>query len=158
MKKIILLAATMLMIVAWTQAQVKSTLAVKDLNKTIEKYIKNHYETHQTVEAYAYNTVYLMKVQRADSSLWLVFNQNEDFQSPKPADFDKKVEFQTKSTMSVDDVDKSITKYIKKNYEGFELTQALRYDMVYTVKLAKAEAIVWLLFDSKGGFLELLEN
>jgi hypothetical protein len=99
-----------------------------------------------------------MKVQRADSSLWLVFNQNEEFQSPKPADFDKKVEFQTKSTMSVDDVDKSITKYIKKNYEGFALNQALRYDPVYTVKLAKGDAIVWLLFNSKGEFLELLEN
>jgi uncharacterized protein YlbG (UPF0298 family) len=158
MKRTLLLFASTLMLTSLVQAQVKTTVDVKDLNKSIEKYIKNHYETHQTVEAYAYNTVYLMNVQRADSSIWLVFNQDGDFQSTKPADFDKKVDFQTKSTMSVGDVDKSITKYIKKNYEGFSLTQALRYDLVYTVKLAKGEAIVWLLFDSKGNFLELLEN
>jgi hypothetical protein len=133
-------------------------VATKDLNKTIQKYIKNHYENHQTAEAYEYLTVYLMKVQKADSSMWLVFNQSGKFQSPKPADFDQKVDLQTKSTMSVGDVDKSITKYIKKNYEGMELTQALQYDLVYTVKLVKGEGIVWLLFDSKGNFLELLEN
>jgi hypothetical protein len=99
-----------------------------------------------------------MKVQKADSSMWLVFNQNGKFQSPKPDDFDTKVSFQNKGTMSLDDVDKTITKYIKKNYEGMELTQALSYDMVYTVKLVKAEEIVWLLFDSKGNFIEVLEN
>jgi uncharacterized protein (UPF0332 family) len=158
MKKLILLFACILMFAAWSQAQVKSTVATKDLNKSIQKYIKNHYETHQTVEAYQYLTVYLMKVQKADSSMWLVFNQSGKFQSPKSEDFDSKVSFQTKSTMSIGDVDKSITKYIKKNYEGMELTQALRYDLVYTVKLVKGEEIVWLLFDSKGNFIEVMEN
>ncbi len=158
MKKIVLLSVCIIALTVLAQAQLKTSLAVKDLNKTIQKYIKNHYETHQTAEAYKYNTVYLMRVQKGDSSIRLVFNQDGDFQSIKPDDFEEKVKLQTKTTMSADDVDKSITKYIKKNYEGFALATAVSYDPVYTVKMVKGEEIVWLLFDSKGNFLEVLKN
>jgi hypothetical protein len=72
----------------------------------------------------------------------------------RAADFDDKVINQPRTTMSLKDVDKSITKYIKKSHEGFTLTEALRYDEVYVVKLMKDKEILWLLFNSKGEFMD----
>jgi hypothetical protein len=158
MKKVIALLLAVFITVSYANAQERVSLAVKDLNRNIEKYIKNHYETHSTVEAYKYNTVYLMGATKADSTIEMVFDHNGKFIYTKPADFKDKVVFQSKTTMSLGDVDKSITKYIKKNYEGFALNQAMRYDPSYTVRLAKNDEKIWLLFDKNGGFIEVMEN
>jgi hypothetical protein len=99
-----------------------------------------------------------MGATKADSTIEMVFDHNGKFIYTRPADFKDKVAFQSKTTMSLGDVDKSITKYIKKNYEGFALNQAMRYDPSYTVRLAKNDEKIWLLFDKNGGFIEVMEN
>lgn len=158
MKKVIVLLLAVCITGLKVSAQDRVSLNVNDLSKQIEKYIKNHYETHQTVEAYKYNTVYLMGIQQGDSTIELVFDHDGKFMYTKPADFKERVGLQSKTTMSLNDVDKQITKFIKKSYEGFTLRSALKYDIVYTVRVAKGDEKLWLLFNSKGDFMELLDN
>jgi hypothetical protein len=158
MKKSIVLLLTVLSIGLHVKAQERVTLAVKDLNKDIEKYIRNHYENHATVEAYKYNTVFLMGVTKADSTIELIFDHNGKFIYTRPADFNDKVSLQSKTTMSIGDVDRHISKFIKKNYEGFDLNKAIRYDIVYLARVAKVEEKIWLLFDKNGGFIDTLDD
>jgi hypothetical protein len=63
---------------------------------------------------------------------------------------------QEKTTLSVKDLNSDIEKYIKKNYEGYNITEAFKYEAFYEMKVQKGDAIEWLLFDNKGNFTKKL--
>ena len=129
-------------------------MAVNDLNSNIEKYIKKTYPEHKATEAFKYAMVYGVKIQKGDSVLGLVFNQNAKFLSIyAPADKEKYA-LQTRATMSLDDVSGDITKYVKKNYEGFKMTEAFSFDEVYVVKIMRGDNSEMLLFDKEGKFVK----
>lgn len=134
------------------QAQEKTTMNVKDLNSDISKYIKKNYKDYKAVEAFKYELVFVMTVKKGDATDKLVFNHEGKFLY-KATEADKaKVSFQTRSTMSLKDVESDITKYIKKNYEGYKLTEAFRYDEVYVTKIIKGADAESLVFDKEGKF------
>ena len=54
--------------------------------------------------------------------------------------------------MSLKDVESDITKYVKKNYEGYKLTEGFKYDEVYVTKVVKGAENETLLFDKDGKF------
>jgi hypothetical protein len=60
---------------------------------------------------------------------------------------------QEKSTLSIKDLNSDITKYIKKNYEGYKPVEAFKHEVVYEMKTQKGDAVEWLLFDKKGKFV-----
>ena len=64
MKKAFTLFIMAFLLTGLIQAQEKSTLNVKDLNSSIEKYIKKNYEGYKTVEAFKYGAVYEMKTSK----------------------------------------------------------------------------------------------
>ena len=153
MKKAILLCMIIFLAAGAINAQEKITMAVNDLNSNIEKYIKKTYPEHKATEAFKYAMVYGVKIQKGDSVLGLVFNQNAKFLSIyTPADKEKYA-LQTRATMSLDDVSGDITKYVKKNHEGFKMTEAYTFDEVYVVKVMKGNENEMLLFDKDGKFV-----
>jgi hypothetical protein len=157
MKKSIVLWFVTSLLAGFTYAQEKISMNVNDLDKHIEKYIKGHYENHKTVEAFKYEVTYLVVIQKGDSSESLIFDKDGKFVYKMNADFPKKVALQPKSTMSVDDVKKDIDKYVSKTYEDFKITQAHKYDLVYTAKVAKDAEEVTLLFNADGDFVNKIE-
>jgi hypothetical protein len=60
---------------------------------------------------------------------------------------------QQKSTLSIKDLNSNIEKYVKKNFEGYKIVEAFKYEPVYEMKTQKGDAVEWLLFDAKGKFL-----
>jgi TusA-related sulfurtransferase len=135
------------------QAQEKTTLSVKDLNSDIEKYVKKNYKDYKIVEAFNYSLVYVMTIKKADATEKLIFDRDGKFLN-KATEADKaKVALQTRSTLSLKEVKSDITKYIKKNFEGYNLTEAFMYDEVYTTKITKAAESETLLFDKEGKFV-----
>jgi TusA-related sulfurtransferase len=135
------------------QAQEKTTLSVKDLNSDIEKYVKKNYKDYKIVEAFNYSLVYVMTIKKADATEKLIFDRDGKFLN-KATEADKaKVALQTRSTLSLKEVKSDITKYIKKNFEGYNLTEAFMYDEVYTTKITKGAESETLLFDKEGKFV-----
>ena len=127
---------------------------VKDLNSGIEKYIKKNYEGYKAVEAYKYDPALVMTIVKGDVTEKLVFDVKGKFQF-KATEADKaKVANQTRSTMSLKDVDRGITKYIKKNFEDYKLTEAFMYEEVYSTKIVKGDATETLIFDKDGKFVK----
>jgi hypothetical protein len=152
MKKVFTLFIIAFLFSGMIQAQEKTTMSVKDLNSDISKYIKKNYKDYKTMEAFKYELVYVMTIRKGDATDKLVFNREGKFQY-KATEADKaKVSFQTRSTMSLKDVESDITKYIKKNYEGYKLTEAFRYDEVYVTKIIKGDDAESLIFDKEGKF------
>lgn len=136
------------------QAQEKTTMNIKDLNSNIQKYIKKNFEGYKAVEAFKYDPALVMKIQKGETTEHLVFDIKGKFMF-KATEADRaKVANQTRSTMSLKDVDGGVTKYIKKNFEGYKLNEAYIYDEVYTTKIVKGEATETLIFDKEGKFVK----
>jgi DNA replication protein DnaD len=154
MKKAVALYSLVFLFSWMIQAQDKTTMSVKDLNSGIEKYIKKNFEDYKIVEAYHYPLVYLMTIKKGDQTEKLVFDLDGKFQF-KATEADKaKVELQTRSTLSLKEVKSDITKYIKKNFDGYNLTEAFMFDEVYTTKITKGAESETLLFDKEGKFVK----
>ena len=132
-------------------AQEKTTLNTKDLNSNIEKYIKKNYEGYNTVEAFKSPAVYEMKVQKADSVEWLLFDAEGNFLKKETETAQAKLPAQVRVTLASDDVNKDITKYIKKI--EYQLKEAYMYDEAYEVKVMKGNDAQTLLFDIDGKFV-----
>lgn len=154
MKKLLTLFLVTFLFNGMIQAQEKTTLNVKDLNSGIEKYIKKNYEGYKAVEAYKYDPVLVMTIKKGEATEKLVFDIKGKFQF-KATEADRaKVALQTRTTMSLKDVESDITKYIKKNFEGYKLTEAYIFEEVYTTKIVKGDATETLLFDKEGEFVK----
>jgi hypothetical protein len=152
MKRIFTLIIIALLFSGVTRAQERTSLSVKDLNSSIEKYIKKNFKDYKIMEAYKYDVTFEIKIQKADAKDDLVFDSKAKFLYKK-AEADKlKVSLQTRSTMSLKDVDSDIQKYIKKNFDGYKITEAFKYDEVYTTKIKKGAETETLLFDKDGNF------
>ena len=136
------------------QAQDKTTLSVKDLNSNIEKYIKKNYKDFKTVGAFKHDAYYEMLVKKGDVGEMLIFDANGKFIKKKDLPEKEAMPLQSKSTMALKDVNSDITKYIKKNYEGYKITEAYLFDVAYTANIAKASEHKTLLFDNNGGFIK----
>jgi len=130
-------------------AQEKSTMNIKDLNSSIEKYIKKNYKDFKTVEAIHYSVCFEMKIGKGDAHETLLFDIKGKFlkKLSGPEQFD-----QTRTTMAVKDVDNDITKYVKKNFPDYKITEAYKYDEAYTAKVTKGDVSETLLFDKDGKF------
>ncbi len=136
------------------QGQEKTTLSVKDLNSNIEKYIKKNYKDFKTTGAFKHDAFYEMLVKKGDVSEMLIFDANGKFLKKKEVTGKEVMPMQPKSTMALKDVNSDITKYIKKNFEGYKLTEAYLFDVAYTANITKASENKTLLFDKEGGFIK----
>lgn len=106
------------------------------------------------MEAFEYGPALVMKIQKGEAKESLVFDIKGKFLY-KATEADRaKVALQTRSTLSLKDVDSDITKYIKKNFEGYKLTEAYMFEEVYTTKIIKGDATETLLFDKEGKFVK----
>jgi hypothetical protein len=153
MKKAIILFIVIILSYGMTRAQDKITLNVKDIYPGITKYIKKNYEGYKAVEAYKYYPAYVMTIRKGDATEKLVFNTDGKFLY-KATEADKsKVSLQTRYTLSLNEVVSGIKKYIKNNFEGYILTEAFRYDEVYTTMIVKGAESETLLFDKEGKFV-----
>ena len=135
------------------QAQEKTTLNIKDLNSDIQKYVKKNYEGFKITEAFKYDVIYEMKIQKGSSSEDLVFDKEGKFLYKKAEAEQGAVTLQTRSTMSLKDVESDITKYIKKNFEDYQVKEAFIYDEVYTTRIVKGAENETLVFDKDGKFI-----
>ena len=154
MKKLFTLSIIAFLLSGMIQAQEKTTLGVKDLNSDIQKYIKKNFKDYKVVEAFHYSLVYVMTVQKGDVTEKLIFDRDGKFVN-KATEADKaKVALQTRSTLSLKEVNSNITKYIKKNFEGYKHTEAFMYDEVVTTKITKGSDTETLLFDKEGKFVK----
>ena len=114
-------------------AQEKTTLNVKDINSSIEKYVKKDFKGYKISEAFIYEVVFAKKIQKGSETENLLFDRNGKFLYKKTEADNAIVSLQTRSTMALKDVESNITKYIKKNFEGYKLTEAFRHNEVYTM-------------------------
>jgi len=154
MKKASTLIILSILFCGLIQAQEKTTLSVKDLNSDIEKYVKKNYKDYKILEAYHYSLVYVMTVTKGDVTEKLIFDRDGKFVN-KATEADKaKVALQTRTTLSLKEVKSDITKYIKKNFEGYKHTEAFMYEEVYSTKIAKGPDTETLIFDKDGKFLK----
>jgi hypothetical protein len=153
MKKAVALIILTILFSGMSKAQEKTTMNVKDLDTGIEKYVKKNFDGFKIVEAYKYDIVFEMKIQKGSDTEKLVFDRKGNFLY-KMTEADKaKVTLQTRSTMALKDVESDITKYIKKNFEGYKLTEAFMYDEVYATKILKGAVSEMLVFDKDGKFV-----
>jgi uncharacterized protein YlbG (UPF0298 family) len=153
MKKAIALFIITFLLSGMGNAQEKTTLNIKDLDSGIEKYVKKNFDGYKITEAFKYEVVFQMKIQKGNEAEKLVFDRKGNFLY-KMTDADKaKVSLQTRSTMAIKDVESDITKYIKKNFEGYKLTEAYQYDEVYATKIMKGAESEMLVFDKDGKFV-----
>jgi hypothetical protein len=154
MKNALALISMIFLLSITAKAQEKTTMNVNDLNSSIEKYIKKNYEGYKITEAFKYALVYKMNVKKADTTVALVFNEKGAFLYKKTEADKSKVSLQTRTTIALEDVESNIPKYIKKNYAGYKLTEAYRYDEVYTTKIVKGADHQTLVFDKDGKFIK----
>lgn len=154
MKKALTSLTVVFLLSIYTYAQEKITLNVKDLNSDIQKYVKKNYEGFKITEAFEYDLIYEMVVQKEGVKVPLVFNRKGEFLYKK-TDADKaKVANQTRMSLALDDVESDIKKYIKNNYDGHKLNEAYKYEEVYTTKIIKGTETEVLLFDKEGAFVK----
>ena len=155
MKKVVTLFIITFLLSGMMLAQQKTTLSLKDLNSSIEKYIKNNYEGYKAIEAFKYEVIYEMKTQKGDATEWLLFDKEGKFMK-KETEADKgKMTGQIRMTMALKDVSSDITKYIKKS--EYKLTESYMYDEAYEVKIMKGNDAQTLLFDKEGKFVMKVE-
>jgi uncharacterized protein YlbG (UPF0298 family) len=153
MKKAVVLIIITILFSGISKAQEKTTMNVKDLDSGIEKYVKKNFESYKITEAFKYEVVFQVKIEKGSESEKLVFDREGAFLY-KMTEADKaKVSLQTRSTMATKDVESGITKYIKKNFEGYKITEAFKYDEVYTTKIMKGADSEMLVFDKDGEFV-----
>ena len=137
------------------QAQERTTVNAKDLPSGIEKYIEKNYKEFKTTEAYKFNFFYEIVVQNQSVKESLLFNRENNFVRKKTEADKAKVPMQMRSTISLDEVESDITKYLKKNMEGFKVVEAYRYNEVYTTKIMKGTETHTLVFDKEGAFVRI---
>jgi hypothetical protein len=138
------------------QAQERTTVNVKDLPSGVEKYIEKNYKDFKTNEAYKFNLFYEIVVQNQNTKESLLFNRENTFVRKKTEADKTKIPMQMRSTLSVDEVESDITKYVKKNMEGFKVVEAYRYNEVYGTKIMKGTETHTLLFDKEGAFVRIV--
>ena len=63
------------------------------------------------------------------------------------------IQAQEKTTMNVKDLNSDISKYIKKNYEGYKTVEAFKYEVTYEMKIQKGADLERLVFNKEGKFL-----
>jgi ABC-type polar amino acid transport system ATPase subunit len=61
-----------------------------------------------------------------------------------------KIGLQNRNTMAIEDVQENIAK----NYKGYKLFEAYKYDEIYTAKVAKGGISETMAFDKAGNFLQ----
>jgi hypothetical protein len=153
MKKALSLLLTACLLTCLASAQHKISMNVKDLNSTIEKYIEKNYAGYKTVEAFKYDVIYETVIHKADTSRNLVFDADGKFLY-KEAEADKaKMPMQTRTTIALKDVKDDITKYLAKKYKGYKLTEAYKYEKVYSAKVVNGQMAETIFFDKDGAFL-----
>ena len=138
------------------QAQERTTVNVKDLPSGIEKYLEKNYKEFKTNEAFKYNLFYEVVVQSQTAKESLLFNRENTFVRKKTEADKAKVPMQMRSTISLDEVESDITKYVKKNMEGYKVVEVFRYNEVYTTKIIKGTEIHTLMFDKDGAFVRVV--
>ncbi len=131
--------------------QVKTSIAVKDLNSGIEKYIKKNYEGYKAVEAFQYAPCYEVVLQGTGTTENLIFDAKGKMLAKKT---DAIIPVRTRTSMAVKDVNSDIEKYVKKNYEGYKISEAYMYDLAYSVKITKENSEESLLFDKDGKYVK----
>jgi hypothetical protein len=152
MKVKITLFLSVFMISMLAQAQIQKTMSVKDLESGIEKYIKKNYEGYKAVEAYQLEPVFEITIQKGNVMETLIFDHDGKFLKNKK-DLDKSiVPIRTRVSMAAKDVSSDITKYVKKNFNDYTITEAFQYDLGYKVKIVKGSDAEYLLFDKDGKF------
>ncbi|HTX88430.1 MAG TPA: hypothetical protein VMC08_05525 [Bacteroidales bacterium] len=149
MKKMIFITGIVLLLSGITVGQVKTSMAVKDLNSSITKYIKKNYVGYKSTEAFKYDICYEINIVKGTATEGLVFDSKGKFLTKRTADI---IPVRTRSTIALKDVNNDIQKYIKKNYDGYKITEAYLYDLAYSVKINKENASETLLFDKDGNF------
>ena len=82
-------------------AQEKNTLNVKDLDSGIEKYVKKNFDGDKIVEAYKFDVVFEMKIQKGSKTEKLVFDRKGNFLYKMTEEDKSKVTLQTRSTMAL---------------------------------------------------------
>ena len=92
-----------------------------------------------------------MKVQKADAVEWLLFDAEGNFLKKEAETAQAKWPAQVRVTLASDDVNKNITKYIKKI--EYQLKEAYMYDEAYEVKVMKGNDAQTLIFDIDGKFI-----
>jgi len=151
MKKAITLLSMIFLLSGMIQAQVKTTISVKDLNSGIEKYIKKNFDGYKAIEAFKYEAVYEMKTQKGDAIEWLLFDQKGKFLKKETGSMKDKMSSQIRTTLATKDVSNDITRYIKKT--EYKLTEAYMYDEATEVKVMKGNDAQSLLFNKDGKFI-----
>ena len=98
-------ASKLFMITFWLSgmifAQEKNTLNVKDLDSGIEKYVKKNFDGDKIVEAYKFDVVFEMKIQKGSETEKLVFDRKGNFLYKMTEEDKSKVTLQTRSTMAL---------------------------------------------------------
>lgn len=157
MKKILTFCIGAFIIIGTIKAQEKSTMSVKDLESSSTKYIKKNYKDFETTEAFKYNVIYLVKIQKSDTTEKLAFNSDGKFLYIMTEAIETKIAMQPFTSMAINDLPKDIEKYVKKQREGYKIVEAIIYDKVYTAVVVKGAEEVVLLFNSKGDFMQVVE-
>lgn len=157
MKKILAFCIGAFLIIGSTYAQEKTTMDAKDLPSSASKYIKKNYKDYTTSEAYQYNPIYAVKIEKADTTNKLAFNDKGKFLYVLTADMETKISTQPNTTMAIKDVQHDITKYVEKNYKDYKIIEADQYETVYSAKVVKGSEEVVLIFNEKGEFLKVAE-
>lgn len=130
----------------------------KDLPSSASKYIKKNFKDYTTDEAYKYNPIYAVKIEKADTSLKLAFNDKDKFLYVLTPEMETKISMQAKTTMVIKDVDKHINKYLEKNYKDYKIAEADQYKIIYSAKVVKGSEEVVLIFNEKGDFLKISDS
>jgi hypothetical protein len=152
MKKQLILIFISILTGMLATAQEIETINAKDLNSDIQKYIKKNFEGYKTVEAHKYNVLFEITMKKGSATETLVFDKEGNFLHKKTEADARMFSMQTRQSLAVGDVESNITKYIKKNYEGYKITEAFVYDETFSAKIVKGESTETLLFDKDGKF------
>jgi osmotically-inducible protein OsmY len=75
MKRAVALVVACLFFSGAMYAQQKTSIAVKDLDSDIEKYIEKNFKDYKTTEAYKYAAIYEMKIKKEATVEVLVFDK-----------------------------------------------------------------------------------
>jgi hypothetical protein len=81
--------------------------------------------------------VYEIIIKKENSAEDLVFDADGKFMHKKSAADKQNFALQTRTTISLKDVESDINSYLKKNFDGYKITEAYKYDEVYTATIIK---------------------
>jgi hypothetical protein len=142
----------------FTQAQEKTTMNVSDLSSNATKYIKKNYKDYKTTEAFSYAQIFVVKIQKADTTAQLAFDTKDKFLYKLNTEMETAINVQQHVAMAMKDVDHAISKYVEKNYKDYKIIEALNYEQSYSAIIVKGADQLELVFDSKGNFLSVVTS